>query len=518
MLSISTLIVLIGFRRKATNKLIGSIAVIGVVAITLAEIDSSAMQSVPSWPMFVLLVDILLSCEVPNNYSIAIVSYCCVMLCILTTEKKFRYGLLDFSWGEYSQSKRHKNYSCENLPCELEFNEALTALSAQLGIFVVDFVCTRSFAAALYEEKSAILASIETANHIAISLARFDLESAAELLDESMIPEELREALERILCNLRSYKPYLPQSCLPLDGFEGIIMEDSASLPSRRNKRSASTKSSRNMFDIRRAKTGFKSLTGSLFVANIKSSYSVLLLSAESFRSLIHDLISTTCEVIVRNKGTLDLFLGDRVFANFGATRPLKRHASTCVNAAARIVNLAPAILEPYSEAGNLTLHVGMGSGKLFCGVLGSDSVKRFSVIGKISLLVCVVERTACLAGIPMLSEAGMYNLLKNSFEIRVHLQTILYFNEVHVLYEVMTRDDNEEWMYTCESPDQWETFNNIATALLTDQSTDRCKELNKHSGPHFDRLRSLMKGGPPDPLIIADKCAVSSTQSVTVT
>eukprot|EP01060_Flectonema_neradi_P017354 TRINITY_DN24254_c0_g1_i1.p1 TRINITY_DN24254_c0_g1~~TRINITY_DN24254_c0_g1_i1.p1 ORF type:complete len:194 (+),score=13.91 TRINITY_DN24254_c0_g1_i1:3-584(+) len=187
-----------------------------------------------------------------------------------------------------------------------------------------------------------------------------------------------------------------------------------------------------------------------------------------------------------------------------------QRHAATCVNAAISLINMSPTLLEPYVCNGNLSIHIGMATGQVFCGVLGNDSIKRYSLIGKPSLLASTIERYACFSAIPMLCDVGMYNQIQDKFEFRVHLQPIIFENTVQLLYEIITKETScsAEWMYSSESVDQWEVFNKVATALLTDHpipSTD----MKPFTGTSFDNLRALIKSGPPEPLVISDKCGV---------
>ena len=197
-------------------------------------------------------------------------------------------------------------------------------------------------------------------------------------------PTQLKGAFDKILCNLRTYKPYLPQSCFPFE--DGSVISDSRSSHSSSlgsASLTASSVSARSVVNIGRS---FESMNASLLVANVRNSLSVLNCSVQSFSSLISDVISSTSDVIIRNRGTLDLFLGDRVFANFGASRSQRGHPGACVKAAAAITSKAGDLLERYQQftkGGALSVNIGMGSGELVCGDLGSANIMRFSVVSK---------------------------------------------------------------------------------------------------------------------------------------
>ena len=133
----------------------------------------------------------------------------------------------------------------------------------------------------------------------------------------------------------------------------------------------------------------------------------------------------------------------------------------------------------------------------------------RFSVIGKLSLLVGVVERVASIKGVPMLSEGGLYHVVKHIAEIRVHLQTVLHDNTEHVLYELIPKKDigPAEWMYQLEEvgAGKWDNFNKVAATLLTSKSDDAISKPEGHS-PEYDELRSFMKTGFPDPIVVTKR------------
>ncbi|KAJ9471631.1 Adenylate cyclase [Diplonema papillatum] len=60
--------------------------------------------------------------------------------------------------------------------------------------------------------------SIRTAEDIANALAAFDLDQASSHLSRSELPGDLYHALNKILLNLTSYKPYLPEAILSPSG------------------------------------------------------------------------------------------------------------------------------------------------------------------------------------------------------------------------------------------------------------------------------------------------------------
>ena len=509
-LSIFSMFWVVGLRMHVTNKFLQCILVLFCIGIAAADIDSSVLQEEPSWPLFVVIIDVLLVCEAPHSTTLIIVSGCIVLLCVKASEKIFRYGLFDFEFGYYSQVTRRENFECEKLPCRYSFLKGFSNLCVELFVFLMDFVCTRGFAITVLEEKNRILASIEAANHIAISLSRFDLESSEELLDDSSIPTDLKVAFQQILNNLRTYKPYLPQSCFPFDDDTDDDGVPQSPMPSQLTEQTSSSDSTKSGSDLRPAvivslQKNFEPTTASLLVVNVRNSSSVLHNSIKSFSFLISDLITSCSEIIDRNKGTLDYFLGDRVFANFGACRPQRGHAVSCVSAASAMIVKEKILLKPHQEHVTdnvLSLNIGVGSGKLTCGDLGSETVMRFSIIGKVAGLVCAVERAACLFDVSILSEEGLYKQVRHTHMTRVHLQAIVFNNNTHIVFEIIASSPNEpnEWMYELGDVGKWDAFNLCAVALLTKKDIP---SLQPSSDPHFEKLSLLIENGPRDPLVL---------------
>ena len=507
------LVILLLLKKDATDTLVEMYAFFLCLAVTVREMHTVILQLSPSWPLFVLIVDILLVCEAPMRASVGVVCWCCLYLVILGSESTFRFGIFDIEYQHYAQSYRRERFDCEKLPCALSIVDSLADLVGQCSVFLLDFICTRGFAAAVLEEKSNILASIDTANAIATSLSRFDLEQATSLLEDADIPEGLRDALKQILCNLHTYRPYLPQSCIPALYSSGSAEESVRSRTYEEESSHSSTHANNKSGLPNNVRKKFECVSASLLVANIRNSFAVLQHSQDSFNGLISDMISATSDVIVKHRGTLDLFLGDRVFANFGATRAHMSHPTSCTDAAMAITSLANRMLGPYQElvSESLSLNIGMASGKLVRGDLGSETILRFSVIGKLSLLVGVVERVASIKGVPMLSEGGLYRAVKHTAEIRVHLQTVLYDDTEHVLYELIPREvvEEAEWMYQLQQSGcgKWDAFNEVAIALLTGKSRPDLGRLEKQAWtPHYDELREIASSKCPDPLTIVKR------------
>ena len=101
------------------------------------------------------------------------------------------------------------------LPCPRAVPFDATMIAA-VCVFVIDFIVTRGFAREVLKEQASMERTINAVQEIASLLARYDVEKVAELLEEHEheLPVGMTVALRALEKNLRSYKAYLPQTCL----------------------------------------------------------------------------------------------------------------------------------------------------------------------------------------------------------------------------------------------------------------------------------------------------------------
>jgi class 3 adenylate cyclase len=88
----------------------------------------------------------------------------------------------------------------------------------------------------------------------------------------------------------------------------------------------------------------------------------------------------TLADVVHRHGGTIDKFMGDGMLAVFGAPEPQADHAARAIRAAADMVNAVHAI-DRGSDA-RVRIGVGVHSGEVVAGCLGSGAKLEFTVIG----------------------------------------------------------------------------------------------------------------------------------------
>eukprot|EP01060_Flectonema_neradi_P002389 TRINITY_DN1145_c0_g1_i4.p1 TRINITY_DN1145_c0_g1~~TRINITY_DN1145_c0_g1_i4.p1 ORF type:complete len:533 (+),score=98.68 TRINITY_DN1145_c0_g1_i4:204-1802(+) len=501
------------------NRILWFVAVCSSSSVALSDLSAAILQTSRSWSLFIIILDILLFCRADSKISEAIIVFVCLYLSVCGAEYAFRFGLFDLGGIGYSQEVRRELQTCDNLPCPVPILDMFWITCIQLFAFLVDFMATRAFARGMAEEQERMMASIRTANEVATCLAKFDLKRAGQLLEEADIPLELQTAFGNILRNLHTYQPYLPQSCLPRNDDISSEEEDFSVIRRRSSCDTSDTAESKTVVstaqsDQTNLRKGFHTTTASLIVININNSKSVLDHSLKLFEGLITALVGTTFDIIMKCKGTPDLFLGDRMFANFGASLQRSQHVHACLDCGNEILKAADSLLDPFREVSKqpLSLNVGACTGQIACGDLGNENMLRFSLIGNPSRWVAVVERIGSFLGIPFLICESFHKQICSTSESRVVLQPVECGDGVvQLVFEVMLQTSSievTEWMYQMEMAGvgKWDSFNKVAVAVLRGQSSDPVSVKNIINGEeeYCERLRKVIDNGV-SPLVVSE-------------
>ncbi len=89
-------------------------------------------------------------------------------------------------------------------------------------------------------------------------------------------------------------------------------------------------------------------------------------------------------EVVFAHRGTVDKFVGDMVMALFGAPLDDEEHADHAVQTALAMVDALQDLNRQWLAAGRSALDIGIGinSGEMIAGNIGSDTIMSYTVIG----------------------------------------------------------------------------------------------------------------------------------------
>jgi adenylate cyclase len=98
----------------------------------------------------------------------------------------------------------------------------------------------------------------------------------------------------------------------------------------------------------------------------------------------LNEYFTTMVDIVFRNGGTVDKFVGDMVMALFGAPVDDAHHADAAVSAAVEMVRALGELNRQWAAEGHVQLDVGIGvnSGDMIAGNIGSSSIMSYTVIG----------------------------------------------------------------------------------------------------------------------------------------
>ena len=104
----------------------------------------------------------------------------------------------------------------------------------------------------------------------------------------------------------------------------------------------------------------------------------------EQLVAQLNEYFSRMVEIVFRHKGTVDKFVGDMVMALFGAPLDDPQHAEHAVAAAVAMVRELGELNRKWAAEGRATLDIGVGinSGDMIAGNIGSASIMSYTVIG----------------------------------------------------------------------------------------------------------------------------------------
>jgi adenylate cyclase len=104
----------------------------------------------------------------------------------------------------------------------------------------------------------------------------------------------------------------------------------------------------------------------------------------EELVAQLNEYFSRMVDVVFRHKGTVDKFVGDMVMALYGAPLDDVDHAEHAVEAAIDMVRELGILNKGWAERGMAQLDIGVGinSGDMIAGNIGSSSIMSYTVIG----------------------------------------------------------------------------------------------------------------------------------------
>jgi adenylate cyclase len=160
---------------------------------------------------------------------------------------------------------------------------------------------------------------------------------------------------------------------------------------------------------------------------------------------LLNDYLSRMTEVIFKFEGTLDKYIGDAIMAVFGAPLDMPDHAERAIRAALEMRERLEEFNIERKEGPTLKIRIGINSGKVVAGEIGSINKKEYTVLGD---TVNTASRLESSVAKPMMIVIGENTqaVVRDQFEFRSLGKATLKGKENEVeVYEVLAALRAEE-------------------------------------------------------------------------
>jgi adenylate cyclase len=144
-------------------------------------------------------------------------------------------------------------------------------------------------------------------------------------------------------------------------------------------------------------------------------------LEPKELSSLMNEFLTPLTEVIYRNRGTIDKYMGDAIMAFWGAPLPERDHARLAIRAALEM-HRKLAELQPRFKARNwpeIRIGVGLNSGRMSVGNMGSKIRLAYTVMGDAVNLASRLESITKEYGAPIIVGEATRDLAQHDFVFR---------------------------------------------------------------------------------------------------
>jgi adenylate cyclase len=162
---------------------------------------------------------------------------------------------------------------------------------------------------------------------------------------------------------------------------------------------------------------------------------------AEDVVSQLNEYFSGMVAVIFRSRGTVDKFVGDMVMALFGAPLEDPGHADHALEAALGMLGALRELNTHWTATGRPALDIGIGlnSGDMVAGNIGSDTIMSYTVIGDAVNLGSRIESLNKEYGTHIIISDATRARLKGRYDMRpLGTVTVKGKSEAVAIFEVL--------------------------------------------------------------------------------
>lgn len=138
---------------------------------------------------------------------------------------------------------------------------------------------------------------------------------------------------------------------------------------------------------------------------------------------LLNEYFTEMTNIVLKEKGIIDKYIGDAIMAEFGIPVSFSNHADHAVTAAFKMQRRLAALRDTWGNRGLPSLHcrIGINTGSMIAGNMGSENCFDYTVIGDAVNLTSRIEGANKYYGTSILvSEETIENLTPGKFKNRI--------------------------------------------------------------------------------------------------
>lgn len=227
-------------------------------------------------------------------------------------------------------------------------------------------------------------------------------------------------------------------------------------------------------------------------------------LPPEKVVSILNEYLTPMTDIVFKNNGLLNKYMGDAIMAIFGAPVYSDKHAIQACNTALDMIDELKKLNMKWSQEGKPTLAIGIGinTGFMHVGNMGSDVLFDYTVVGDSVNLASRLEGINKIYGTSIVISEDTYEIVKDYFSCR-ELDFVRVKGKVKPvrIYELLDRFGGEkpEWVQIFESALQLYREGKFAQALEFFKKVVTIKGDDQPSQLFLQRCNYLINSGVPD-------------------
>jgi len=157
-------------------------------------------------------------------------------------------------------------------------------------------------------------------------------------------------------------------------------------------------------------------------VSAADNSLAILALAGDEIVGMLNEYFSSMVDLVFKHGGTLDKFVGDMVMALYGAPLDDPDHADHAVQTALAMITELGRLNARWKEEGRISgldIGIGINTGPMIAGNIGSEAIMSYTVIGDAVNLGSRLESLNKEFGTRIIISDATRQRLKGNYEFR---------------------------------------------------------------------------------------------------